>query len=99
VEQQVREVRETGRLIGALVDSMGPADSLQIDQRVEAEQKGFTLGGSVFRFEGGNITVKQKVDVLSGTMIGLRIGRLDKAKLPESEGDAVSQLEELLRAR
>ena len=69
--------------------------------RFEALQSGRNtreLGCSILRVEGGRITVKQDAEIVSGTMLGLRIGRLGRRQPPEPEqGDALSQLEELLR--
>jgi hypothetical protein len=100
VEQRVREIGSTGRLVGAVIETIGEGESITIDQKIDQEAKGFVLGGSVFRVDGGRITVKQKVDVLTGTQVGLTIGSLgSRSASRDTEQDAISRLEKLLRAK
>jgi hypothetical protein len=99
VEQRVREVAATGRLIGSVIGTLGSGEAVTINQKVEQESKGFTVGGYVFRVEGGSLRVTQQADVVSGNTIGVVINRLggspSNPAMPEP--DAVAELEKLLR--
>ena len=99
VDQRVREVSATGRLIGGEIEALRPEDDITINQKIGEEAKGFVLGGRVFSLEGGRLTVKMEADVVSGTMVGLQLGNLRRiSPRVASEKDADSELENLLRA-
>jgi hypothetical protein len=91
VEQRVREIASTGRVIGAEIETLTPGEEITISQKIAQEAKGFVLGARLFRLEGGHLTVKTEVDIVSGTMIGLQIGGRRR--------DATSELEDFLRAK
>jgi CHAT domain len=99
VEQRVRSVAASGRMIGAVIDTLDSGETVTVNQRVEQEVKGFTLGGYVFDVKGGSMRVTQQVDTVSGTMVGLRIERLGgtRSAATEPRPDPVSELEKLLR--
>jgi hypothetical protein len=100
LEQRVREIGPTGRLVGAVIDTVGAGGAITIDQKIEQEARGFALGGSVFSVEGGHLTVKQTAGAVTGTLVGLSIGSLGgKPASRDSKQDAISQLEKLLRAK
>jgi hypothetical protein len=100
VEQRVREVGTTGRVVGAVVDELGSGDVITVNQKIKQEAKGFVLGGRLFRAEGGRFTVKMEADVVSGTLVGLQIGSFGRKQASaDSDQDAIAQLETLLRAK
>jgi CHAT domain-containing protein len=99
VEQSVREVGTTGRLIGAEIDELTPDSDIIVNQKIKQEAKGFVLGGKVFRLEGGRLTVKMEADVVSGTMVGLQLGKFGKSARADSENEAASELENYLRPK
>ncbi|MHC2842897.1 CHAT domain-containing protein [Bradyrhizobium diazoefficiens] len=98
VEQRLRTVATEGRAIGAVIDTVDSGTSVTIDQKVEQEMKGFMLGAHAFNLEGGRLRVIQQADVVSGTLVGLRIGDPQSRNAATKAGqDPVSQLEKLLR--
>jgi hypothetical protein len=100
VEQRVRAVAATGRLVGGVIDTLGTGGTVMINQKVEQEAKGFVLGGYAFSVEGGSLHVTQQADVVSGTMVAVRIDRLGRpstAAPSEAKPDPEAQLERLLR--
>jgi CHAT domain len=100
VEQRAREVGTTGRLVGAVIDLLTSEDQITINQKIEQETKGFVLGGRLFTIEGGRFTVKMEADVVSGTMVGVQIGRFGRNQpSDDSDRDAIEQLERLLRSK
>jgi hypothetical protein len=100
VEQRVRTLEKAGRMIGAVVDSLGAGATVAIDQKAEQEVKGFMLGASVFTMEGGTLKVKMQADVVSGTIVAARIGRIGAGAPRNAEQvdtGAVAQLEKFLK--
>ena len=97
VQQRVRRVSKRGRLVGARIEAMA-GGAVKVEQKVTEEANGFVLGATTFGLEGGRLTVRQEADVVSGTMVGARIGRLGGgAPADAAEEQALAALEKLLR--
>lgn len=97
VQQRVRRVSKRGRLVGARIEAMA-VGAVKVEQKVTEEANGFVLGATTFGLEGGRLTVRQEADVVSGTMVGARIGRLGGgAPADAAEEQALAALEKLLR--
>lgn len=98
VEQQVREVGSTGRMVGADLPRL-PAEPIEIAQRVDERLDGIVIGAKVIDMKGGRLTVRQKADVVTGTMIGLQLGSWPPAAGGgDDEEQALAELDRLLRA-
>jgi hypothetical protein len=69
-----------------------------VQQKVDEEVSGFMLGAAVFSLQGGQLTLNQEAQTVSGTIIGARIGRQGSGPSASGgEGQALQELERLLR--
>jgi hypothetical protein len=100
VDQRVRELSATGRIIGLEADVVSVGDVVTINQKVEQEAAGVIVGGHVIRLEGGKLTVTMQADRLTGEMVGLRLGSVGGPKQSaKPQQDPAARLEDLLRLK
>jgi len=96
-EQHVREVSSTGRMVGPVIGSM-QQETVTVDQTVDERVSGVVIGTSIFTIQGGRLVVRQKADVVDGTMVGAVIGQLGGvASAVSPERQALDTLERALR--
>jgi len=96
LEQHVRTVAGGGRMIGAALGTMA-AETITVDQTVDERLSGLALGGYLFSLQGGRLTIRQKADVVDGTMIGAVIDHLGgPVPAGDDETSAIARLRELL---
>jgi hypothetical protein len=95
-EQHVRQVPSTGRVIGPVIGTM-QGQTVTVDQTVDERVSGLMLGSYAVSIQGGRLVVRQKADVVEGTMIGSVIDRLGGPPSAANEGQALAKLEEFLR--
>jgi hypothetical protein len=95
-EQHVRQVSSTGRLIGPVIGSM-QEQTVTVDQTVNERASGLVIGSYAFSLQSGQLVVRQKADVVDGTMVGAVITRLGGGPPTVAEEEqALARLEELL---
>jgi len=90
VEQEVRTVESTGRLIGAVVGDLVEG-SMTIQQKVEESVDGLMIGGAFVTMQGGQLTVKQTADTVRDTMIGLRVHTVGGGQITPSDAETTLQ--------
>jgi hypothetical protein len=96
IEQEVREVSFKGRMIGAAIGSL-KSGTVEVKQNIRERIRGVVIGSEVFNVEGGQLVVRQKADVVEGTMHGAIIGNVGGSPNPADEREAIERLQELLQ--
>jgi hypothetical protein len=95
-EQHVRTVAPSGRMIGPAIGTI-QGEAVTVEQVVDERASGTMFGGYFFNVQGGRLVVRQKADVLDGTMLGPAIARLGGAPVSVAEEQqALARVEELL---
>jgi hypothetical protein len=96
-EQHVQSVPAAGRVIGPVVAELREG-VVTVDQSIEARASGLVVGAYVVRVQAGKLVVRQKADVVDGTMIAAVIDQVGGPASGEgAAGDALKRLEALLR--
>lgn len=99
VRQNIGVIAPEGRVVGAVIGEIN-AHSVKVEQRVEEGVQGVMVGASVYSVQGGRLSVEQRIQKVSGTVIGARIGVLGGgAPKPPSEEQIAADLEKLLQVR
>jgi hypothetical protein len=96
-EQQVREVASEGRMIGPVIGSM-QEETVTVGQMVDERVSGLVLGSYVFSLQSGQLVVRQKADVVEGTMVGTVISHLggEPPMTKDAEVEALDKMREWL---
>lgn len=95
VEQTVREVSDTGRIVGAAIDSL-KSGTVEIKQKIKERLSGVVIGGYAVNVEGGQLVVRQEVDNVEGTLIGMVIRNAGGPADPADDRSAVERVRQLL---
>jgi CHAT domain len=96
IEQEVREVSSTGRMIGAAIESL-KSGTVEVKQRIKERASGVVIGSYAFNVEGGQLVVRQEADTVDGTLIGAMLGNVGGSSNPADEREAMERLQELLQ--
>jgi hypothetical protein len=96
IQQEAANVTSEGRIIGPVVDGL-TSGQVEIEQTVPGTQAGVMIGGFIYGVSGGRLVIKQKVGVLSGTMVAGRIST--RTAQPPSDEELVRQIEAFLKLK
>lgn len=95
-QQHARILAPSGRMIGPMIGTV-KGEAVTVEQVVDERASGTMFGGYFFSVQGGRLVVRQKADVLDGTMIGPAVARLGGAPASVAEEhQALARIEELL---
>jgi hypothetical protein len=70
IEQQVRVVSEQGKMTGAAIGKLS-GGTISVSQNITENVKGIVVGAKIVNIENGQVIVKEKADVVEGSMDGL----------------------------
>jgi hypothetical protein len=95
-EQHVREVPDSGRMIGAVIGTM-EEQTVTVDQTVDERASGLVVGSYAVTIQSGRLVVRQKADIVEGAMIGAVIESLGGPPSEASEQEALGSLQNFLQ--
>jgi len=92
--QQVGRIGPPGRLIGPVVGTMSSGD-VEVVQRIKEDVQGFVLGARVFNFQGGQLTVRQEAQDVTGSLTAAVIDNIGGGWVSPQTGSTPNPVEEL----